>query len=175
MPKMIFLFSLIIFVSEIKSHVFFGISTGTYTNNLSIGGFGLGYRIGKFSPNLNCTFNSYFDRSKINGKEQNDNDIEIVPQIGIDYSLYNKKVELFIPFQIGTYFWQLPSSLNYSFFTELGIGAQKQIESLEVGGNVGVYYRVVNYDENDNYKFSNHQISQYVKIHIRYYLKKLNE
>jgi hypothetical protein len=174
MNRIIIVLFLLLITNRLCAQVYLGISTGTYTGNLSIGGAGIGYKIGKFSPNINFTFNAYLDRGRIKGQSQNLNDVEFVPQIGFDYSLLSKTVELFIPFQIGTFFWELPSTLNYSFFTELGIGAQKRFDEIEIGGNVGLYYRIVNYDQDTNYQFSNHHLSQYVKLQIKYYFGKKN-
>lgn len=172
MIKQLFAVFLFLLASDLNAQFFLGISTGNYTDNLSIGGAGFGYRMGKFSPNFSFTLNAYFDRAKIDGQSKDYDEIEFVPQIGFDYSLFSQTVEIFIPFQIGTYFWQLPSTLNYSFFTEGGIGVQKRFDEIEFGGTIGLYYRIVNYDQNENYRFSDHHITQFVKLHMKYYFGK---
>ncbi|MFW6222768.1 MAG: hypothetical protein ACOC3T_04065 [Bacteroidota bacterium] len=139
------------------------------------GAFGIGYKFEKLSPNISFGWASIFDRGNISGEEIKYSAFDMSPKIGLDLSLSNKPIETYISVSFGTFFWRLPNTLNYSFFTETGIGLQKLFGEMEFGSEAGIYYRVVNYDRDDSYRFSNHKLSQYVKVNLKYYfIKKRN-
>lgn len=168
--KILLFIIICIIVSNSQAQMYAKVTTGSNGIGNSTGCFGIGYRLGRTSPNIRIMFETYLNREMVSGGSNKNLRYNISPIMGFDISLINKAVEVYVPMNFGAQFRSGPTNINYSLFSELGIGLQRAIDKFEFGGDVGFHYLVINYDHDFKHPFIHHTLSQYISIHLKFYL-----
>jgi hypothetical protein len=167
--KRFFLFPMVLIMSlqaDAQLYLFGNTASGSYGNS-----FGTGYKIGKISPYLGLSLNSYFNQyydTKVDTLHSDDDwDIEFSPTIGMYYYFLQKQADLFLDINIGTYF-----GINFPLYywpikPSVGIGIEKVIDNISISGELSLNFM---YDfAMAYYKTYHEEISFRPKIEFKYF------